>query len=80
MEFKDLLHTRAALTLEKQPALFLEFRTGWASKKSGCCGEKLFCSQLTQCAGSLLSLPRTVGVHAIVPVLVEVDRGSTNEM
>jgi hypothetical protein len=32
MEFKDLLHTRAALTLEKEPMLFLEFKTGWASK------------------------------------------------
>jgi hypothetical protein len=32
MEVKDLLHARAALTLEKQPPLFLEFKTGWASK------------------------------------------------
>jgi hypothetical protein len=32
MEVTDLLHARAALTLEKQPPLFLEFKTGWVSK------------------------------------------------
>jgi hypothetical protein len=32
MEFMDLLHARAAFTLEKQLPLLLEFKAGWACK------------------------------------------------